>query len=519
MTTYEPKNIGELLRDRATASGDTIGIVYGDVRLSWSEVFQRAGRVAASLRAQGIVRGDVVGILAPHSPAQVTALFGVALADAAFSIINPLLKPAQIGHQIVDSAMKAIIGTGEGLGTVEAQAEHCGLLRLEVGEDGQLAGQEGVTGIADVVVGPTMNIPVDVANIIYTSGSTGKPKGVVVPHRTLLDGARIVSSYLGISERDRTLSVLPLGFDYGLNQLLTAVRTGARVVMHTHVMPLDLLRLLDREEITGLAAVPSMWPGVLAHLKRRREPLNLPHLRYVTTAGGAHSPQLLRRLDDALPGTQVIVMYGLTESFRSAYLPYDQLHLRPGCVGRAVPEVELLVVDENLEVCPPGVKGELVHRGAFVTHGYLNNPELTAHRFVELPGRGRGLLPDRAVRSGDLVSKSEDGFIYFHGRMDMQIKSRGYRISPDEVAEALTNLEDVRQAVVFGLPDPSLGQKVVAAYETHSGDKIAPSVLVTALAERLPNFAVPRSFHFYASLPVTANGKIDGGRVRSECAD
>ncbi len=518
MTTMEPKNIGELLRRRATLSGESEGIVYKDVRLSWGEVFRRAGRVARALQARGLGRGDVVGILAPHSPAQVAALFGIALADATFSIINPLLKPAQMGYQIGDSAMKGLVGTAEGLEMVAGVPNTNVSIRLVIAEDGQLCGDESVEG-GDGEVGPTANLPVDIANVIYTSGSTGRPKGVVVPHRTLLDGARIVSSYLGITGEDRTLSVLPLGFDYGLNQLLTAVRHGAVVIMHSHVMPLDLLRLMERERVTGLAAVPSMWPGWLAHLTRRRESLDLPHLRYVTTVGGAHSPQLLRELDDALPGAQVIVMYGLTESFRSAYLPYEELHLRPGCVGRAVPEVELLVVDEDLNICPPGVKGELVHRGAFVTYGYLNNPELTAKRFVELPGRGRGLLPEKVVRSGDLVSKSEDGFVYFHGRMDMQIKSRGYRISPDEVAEALTGVEGVRQAVVFGLSDPSLGQKVVAAYETHSGEAIDRTVFAKALADRLPSFAMPRDFRFYKSLPTTANGKLDGTRVRAECAE
>ena len=212
-------------------------------------------------------------------------------------------------------------------------------------------------------------------------------------------------------------------------------------------------------------------------------------------------------------------MYGLTESFRSSYLPYAEIHQRPGCVGRAVPEVELLVVDEDGAPCPPGPKGELVHRGAFVTYGYLNNPELTAHRFIELPGRGPGCLPERAVRSGDLVSLSEDGYVYFHGRMDMQIKSRGYRISPDEVAEALLSIEDIHQAAVFGLPDPALGQRVVAAYETHSGTEVAAAVFRKGLGEALPSFAIPRNFHFYPTLPTTANGKLDVTRVRSECAD
>lgn len=509
----EPRNLAELLEARAAASGDELAVVYKDARLSWSELLARARAVADRLFADGVGRGDVVGVLTPHCPAQIAALFGVAMVDAAYSIINPLLRPGQMAHQLRDAAMKAVIGCApqrEGVAGVLAEQ---GAEWIGIDELGQLEQPSSEVGSARPA---PRNIPADVAMIIYTSGSTGRPKGVVVPHKTVLDGARIVSGYLGLRAEDRLLSILPLGFDYGLNQLLTAVRVGARVVMHSHVMPLDLLRILEREAITGLAAVPSIWPGVLAALKRRREPTSLPALRYITTAGGAHSPALLRELDDAFPGSEIIVMYGLTESFRSCYLPYSELHARPGCVGRPVPEVEILVLDEHGQRCPPGTKGELVHRGAFVTYGYLNNPELTAERFIDLPGRGPGCIPEKAVRSGDLVSMSEDGFVYFHGRMDMQIKSRGYRISPDEVAEALMLVAGVQQAAVYGVPDAQLGQRIVAVYESDGGEAIAVSDFMAGLADRLPSYAMPREYHVRESLPRTANGKLDVTRLRNE---
>lgn len=514
----EPKNLAELLEARAAASGDVLALVHQDTRLSWSELLERAHAVADRLFASGIGRGDVVGILAPHSPAQVAALFGVAMVDAAYSMINPLLRPGQMAHQLHDASMRAVIGCTQLRENVaEAITQHEAEW-IAIREEGVLEQPDARAAQAAGERPAPRNIPVDVAMIIYTSGSTGRPKGVVVPHKTVLDGARIVSGYLGLSSEDTLLSILPLGFDYGLNQLLTAVRVGARVVMHTHVMPNDLLRLLAKEAITGLAAVPSIWPGVLAMLKRkrRREPFELPKLRYITTAGGAHAPDLLRELDDAFSSSEIIVMYGLTESFRSCYLPYAELHRRPGCVGRPVPEVEILVVDEQGQRVPPGTKGELVHRGAFVTYGYLNNPELTAERFIDLPGRGPGLLPEKAVRSGDLVSMSEDGFVYFHGRIDAQIKSRGYRISPDEVAEALMKVDGVHQAAVYGVPDPVLGQRIVAIYESDGGEPLDQARFNAQLGEALPNYALPREYHFFPRLPRTANGKLDLTRVRSE---
>ncbi len=509
---HEARNIGELLALRARASGNEIGLTFEDTQLTWKQVFERAQAVASVLANAGIGRGDVVGILAPHCPAQPAALFGVALAGAAFSIINPLLQPEQIEHQVNDAGMKGVLGTEELGEQVAAMLAGRAVPWFGLQTDGRPT--------ADPQPCPPLPtaIPIDVANIIYTSGSTGRPKGVVVPHRTLLDGARIVSGYLGITDSDVTLSILPLGFDYGLNQILTAVRTGARLVMHHYVLPMDLLRVMAREQVTGLAAVPSLWPGLLRQLARMKEPAAFTELRYITTAGGAHSPELLQRLDDAFEGTEIIVMYGLTESFRSTYLPYSEVHRRPGCIGRPVPEVEILVMNDQGGRCGPDEKGELIHRGAFVNYGYRNNPELTAHRYMDLPGRGPGCLPEKAVRSGDLVSMSEDGYIYFHGRLDAQIKSRGYRISPDEVAGAVGKIEGVRQVVVFGLPDPVVGECVVAAYETHSGQEIPRREFNRALEGALPGYAHPRHYWLCPELPTTPNGKLDVTGVRRACA-
>lgn len=516
MPSNAPKNLAELLRLRVEASGESEAIVFQKTRLTWNNLWARAARISQRLSHLGIGRGQIVGILAPHSPAQVAALFGIALTDATFSIINPLLQPAQIEHQVTDAAMGAVVGCRQFHQHLEGPLDRLGLPWLEVDLEGLLADGEPVDGPLPTL-SATANIPTDVANIIYTSGSTGRPKGVVVPHRTLLDGARIVSGYLGITADDRTLSILPLGFDYGLNQLLTAVYTGATVVMHGYVMPLDLLRTLERERITGMAAVPSIWPGLLAQMKRLRRELQLESLRYITTAGGAHSPQLLRQLDDGFADTDIIIMYGLTESFRSTYLPYRELHGRPSCVGRAVPEVELLVLDEDGRLAAHG-KGELVHRGAFVTYGYLNNPEMTAQRFIDLPPLGPGCVAEKAVRSGDLVTLGEDGFVTFHGRLDAQIKSRGHRVSPDEVAEAVMAVEGVRLAAVFGLPDEVLGQRIVTAYETHSGEALPEPTLLKHLSTALPSYAVPKTFHFFPKLPSTANGKLDITGMRRECA-
>ena len=503
-----------MLRVRAMQTPDSVGVRYLDVVLTWKEVYVQASTLARRLAIAKIGKGDVVGIYLPHSLGQVISIFAVALRDAVFTVINPQLAPDQVKHQVQDASMKAVVGSTDLLAPLEdffsirtmhvERLEHMGLPKSDLAAD------------VDLRTSVTTNIPADVSNYIYTSGSTGLAKGVVVPHRTLLDGARIVSGYLGITREDTILSVLPFSFDYGLNQLLSSVHAGATIVLHRFLLAKDLLDLVASERATGLAVVPSMWPKILR--LKRREAGQIASLRYVTTAGGFHPPELLRSVAEFLPTTEIIVMYGLTESFRSAYLPFNEIFKRPGSIGKAVPEVELMVLDEHGARCKPGQKGELVHRGAFVTYGYLNNPSLNETKFIKLQLDGRACLPETAVRSGDLVSTDEDGFIYFHGRMDMQIKSSGYRISPDEVAQAVLSTPGIAQAVVFGMPDPTLGEAIHVAYETYANQGLDEIEIKRHAKKALGNYAVPHHYHFYEKLPLNANGKIDFAALKRDAA-
>ena len=187
---------------------------------------------------------------------------------------------------------------------------------------------------------------------------------------------------------------------------------------------------------------------------------------------------------------------------------------RPGCVGRAVPEVEIMVLDKDGQPCAPGEKGELVHRGAFVTYGYLNNAKLTAEKFIPINAGGRDCLPEMAVRSGDRVAMDEDGYIYYYGRMDQQIKSSGYRISPDEVAEAVLSTPGICLTAVFGLPDEELGQAIHVAYETEGGEDIDLVEIKRHAKASLAAYAIPHHYHFYEKLPLNPNGKIDFGALK-----
>jgi acyl-CoA synthetase (AMP-forming)/AMP-acid ligase II len=504
-------NLAEMLRRTALAVPDKVAVTHKELSLTWSEVYARAAWLAGRVREAGVRRGEVVAIHAEHSIAQVVAIFGVAMAEAAFTVVSAMLKEDQIKHQVADAGVRVVVGTRRFLKPLAAFWDERRVCPIEVTLDGLPEGETAAhVPPADASRPLSACIPADVGCIIYTSGSTGKAKGVVVPHRTLLDGARIVSGYLKITAADTLLSLLPYNFDYGFNQLATVVYTGARIVIHNYAFPQDLVDTLVREKVTGMAAVPSLWPHLFNPrlIDERKKPA-FEHLRYVTTAGGIHTMEILRRLTAFFPTTEILIMYGLTESFRSAYLPFSELFKRPGSIGTAVPEVELRVLDEQGRPCKPGQIGELYHRGAFVTYGYLNNPELTKEKFVPLATGGPGCVPEVAVRSGDLVSLDEDGFIYFHGRKDMQIKCNGYRVSPDEVEEAVVAFAGICRTAVFGRPHPELGQAVNLAYDTYTRRPVDEQALRLHLRSLLPSYAVPQQILFYEALPLTPNGKID----------
>ena len=355
------------------------------------------------------------------------------------------------------------------------------------------------------------------AAILYTSGSTGKPKGVVLSHRNMLAGAYSVAEYLGNHADDRLLAVLPFSFDYGLSQLTTAFVVGARAVLMDYLLPRDVVNTVTREGITGLAAVPPMWVQ-LAQLEWPQAAVD--SLRYITNSGGAMPRATLDTLRRSLPKTAPFLMYGLTEAFRSTYLPPVEIDHRPDSMGKAIPNAEILVVREDGTPCAPGEPGELVHRGALVGLGYWNDPVKTAERYRPAPGQNPGLpIPELAVWSGDTVRMDEEGFLYFIGRKDDMIKTSGYRVSPTEVEEVIYGSGQVAEAAALGIPHPGLGQAVVAVIKPLRED-FNENELITHCKQHLPNFMVPLQVTARSGdLPRNPNGKIDRKRLVEELSN
>jgi acyl-CoA synthetase (AMP-forming)/AMP-acid ligase II len=242
-------------------------------------------------------------------------------------------------------------------------------------------------------------------------------------------------------------------------------------------------------------------------------------LRYITNSGGAMPGETLKALRQRLPRTSVFLMYGLTEAFRSTYLPPSEVDKRPESMGRAIPNAEILVVRENGELCGPGEPGELVHRGALVSLGYWNDPARTAERFKPAPGQPRGLcMPEIAVWSGDTVRMDDEGYLYFVGRSDEMIKTSGYRVSPTEVEEVIYATGLVAEAIVVGVPHPTLGQGIVAIASPLKGNSLDAEAVLSHCKRELPAFMVPQQVVVRADLPRNPNGKIDRKSLAREVA-
>jgi acyl-coenzyme A synthetase/AMP-(fatty) acid ligase len=306
--------------------------------------------------------------------------------------------------------------------------------------------------------------------------------------------------------------VLSLNFDHGLNQLWQTLHTGSSLYLHDLVFPRDLFRLLAEKRITALPLMPVIITRMFdPQLPGPEADLDFSALRYVSTTGGTVTARMLDQLQRIFPGTDIVLMYGLTEAFRSSWLPPDQLSARPTSIGKAIPEVELYVLDEQGHDCAPGIPGQLVHRGGCVAKGYWNAPEATAERFRQIdrfPG-------ETVVFSGDLVKRDEDGYLYFLGRMDAMIKTHGFRVSPTEIEEHARRFDGVLDAVAFGIENLEIGQDIGVAYTTMDGTSRTSESLAEHFRLGMPHHMVPRWFLHAEAFPATASqGKVDRISVR-----
>jgi amino acid adenylation domain-containing protein len=491
---------------------DKEALVCGEARVTYGEIDRKSNALAHALKKRGVGRGDRVIVFADNTPETVVSFWGVLKANAVVSIVNPLTKTDKLAYMLNDCRPAALITDSHLYRVFVDPAKESPHLKTVV-----MSGQVAPDKLAaipkaerwdDVLAGENekepparQNIDIDLASIIYTSGSTGEPKGVMLTHRNMLTAGTSVSTYLEMREDDVVVGLLPLAFDYGLYQMLMCTRLGARLVLErSFTYPAQVLQTMAKEKVTGFPLVPTI-SAILLGMKL--DAYDLSSIRYVSNTAAALPQKHIDGLKDLFPKAKIFSMYGLTECKRCTYLPPHLIDEKKGSVGIAIPNTELWIVDDDDKKLGPNEVGQLVIRGATVMKGYWEKPESTAKRLKPGPLPG-----EQVLYTGDLCRLDEDGFLYFVGRMDDIIKSRGEKVAPKEVENVLQNLKGVKEAAVIGVPDDVLGQAVKAFIVLEEGAKISDKEIQRHCQNHLENFMVPKHVAFVESLPKTTTGKI-----------
>lgn len=498
--------VEDFLKESAGRYGDKTAVIAGATRLSYAALDAASDRLAARLQEGGVMPGDRVVIFMDNRWEAVVAIFSVLKAGAVFSPVNPSTKAAKLAYVLRNCRARAVIAQASLRPVLdEALAEAPDVVLTVISGETQ-ALPPGALGFMDCICGdarpmPHGGIDIDLAMLIYTSGSTGRPKGVMMTHRNIEAASRSITTYLENTPDDIILNVLPVAFDYGLYQVLMAIRMGATVVLEkSFAFPQAVFETMRREKVTGFPLVPTMAAMILG--MRDLQPDFLPGLRYITNTAAALPPEHIARLRALFPGVTLYSMYGLTECKRCTYLPPAELDIRPGSVGIAIPNTQAYVVDDDGRKVAPGVTGELVIRGPHVMQGYWEDDAATAR--VLKPGFNPW---EKVLMTGDLFRTDEDGFLYFVGRKDDIIKTRGEKVAPKEVEAVIHAMPGIVEAVVFGRPDAVLGQSVHAVVVA-SGADVTEQAVIRHCQRHLEDFMVPRAVSLRTELPKTDTGKV-----------
>ena len=513
-----------LLHDPLVTAGDRhpgkVAVVADGAAYSYETLLDAALRLARALQDNGVGRGDRVALYLENSWPAAVAIYGTLLAGAVLTVLNPQTKADKLAYMLADSEAKALV-TEESLAPVFAaalaRAPNVRCVICSGVSDGAItdsAIRRTLLPFEDVMAGTEPRpfsrgvIPIDLAALIYTSGSTGNPKGVMLTHQNMIFAAGSISEYLRLDASDRIMSVLPLAFDYGLYQLLMSVLLGATVIIErSFVYPVPVLRRVIEQEVTVFPIVPTIGATLLS--LNRSGGWNFPAVRRVTNTAAALPAEFIQRLTTVFPNALIFAMYGLTECKRVSYLEPERLLEKPTSVGKAIPGTEVFLLSPDGAPVPSGETGILHVRGPHVMLGYWKQPDMTAAMLK--PGRFPG---ERVLCTHDFFTMDADGDLYFVGRSDDIIKTRGEKVSPVEVENALHRIAGVREAAVVGVPDDALGEAIRAFVVLDEGAALTEQQVKRECMALLEGFMVPRDVVFVSELPTTATAKVSRRLLR-----
>jgi amino acid adenylation domain-containing protein len=513
--------IPEAIIEAATRYPEADAACFLDERLSYADLVRDASRLANVLVAQGVKRGDRIGILMNKSLRVPVSMYGIMLAGAAYVPLDPAAPESRLAAILRDCGIRVIVSASGKIRALRSLANLDTPAECVIGVKADLAyrcvGWDEVLSAAADSAPKVRSRADDLAYIIYTSGSTGVPKGIMHSHRSGLSFARWAALEYGLRNSDRLSNHAPLHFDLSIFDYFAGAVAGSATVIvpEEHVkLAASYSKLLAEQAVSVLFTVPFALIQLLE--RGMLEQRDLSALRWAIFGGEPFPTKYLRALMAKLPHVRFDNMYGPAEVNGCTHytVPRDIDSDAPVPIGPIANIAEALVVDAGDRVVEHGEVGELLVRTPTMMQGYWGRPELNARAFYR---RGAESGSDEVYyRTGDLVRQDADGVFHFIGRKDRQIKVRGYRVELDEIEAALTAMSEVAESAVFPLPDGNGSQSIRAAVMLREGSKLTEADILARLKKTLPWYAVPSSLHCREDLPRTSTGKISRLELREE---
>jgi long-chain acyl-CoA synthetase len=498
-------NLATILRESRYAAPGKPLCHSQEVTLSYEQIDEQSGRVAATLLALGLERGDRVAVQLPNLPEFLLCYFGILKAGLVMVPLNPLLKAREIGYHLADSGSKILVSYGPIAG--EAAEGACEAPQKPavyvVNPPGAETLPSGARAFADLLTAEDDGdiVPTradDTAVVLYTSGTTGKPKGAELTHFQLYMNCTVSGELFGIQADDVVLAVLPLFHVFGLSSVLNIVaRFGGTMALVPRFDIVAVLDTMEKHRCTIFSGVPTMFFALLHADTADRD---LSPLRVGCSGGAAIPGEVIRAFEEKFPGVVILEGYGLSESASTTTFNISAEQRKVGSIGKPVWGVQTRVVDDAGRPLPPGPEhvGEIVIRGHNMMKGYWNNPEATAEAVDALGW----------FHTGDLGYADEDGYFYIVDRKKDLVIRGGFNVYPREVEEVLYTHPAIAAAAVIGRPDERLGEEVVACVALKAGSEADGEEIIAFCRDRLAAYKYPREVRILSTLPVGPTGKI-----------
>ncbi|MGN6533007.1 MAG: class I adenylate-forming enzyme family protein [Ginsengibacter sp.] len=522
MISIPQRLLGEALFRSATKFQSKTAIIVKDKEYSYELLKENAEKLATYFLKSGIKKGECIAIYLDNSWESIVSIYAVTLSGGVFVVINPQTKADKLNYILNDCEAKILLTRQSLKNQLSSALKHTPHLKNVVvsAVNKEIIGFpnlktdffEDCVSIKEEVFFPNI-IPNDLAALIYTSGSTGFPKGVMMTHQSMVFTCWSIIQYLRLSEEDRIMLLLPLAFDYGLYQLLMSVTIGGTLIAEqSFIFTASIYKNIQKYQPTVFPGVPTVYAMMIASNKENQ--ISFDCIKTITNTAASLPADFHPELKKIFPNALIFKMYGLTECKRVCYLEPELIDEKPTSVGKAIPGTEVFLLSADGEPVAAEEPGILHIRGPHVMLGYLNQKELTdeALKKGKLPG-------EKILCSNDWFKMDEEGFLYFLGRNDDIIKSRGEKVSPVEIENIIYKIKGIREVAVIGFPDEIMGESIVVFVTTHKPLIISEKEIQRQCMPHLESFMIPQKVIFLEEMPKSTNGKIEKKELKKMLTD